>query len=242
MHMLGLSDGEVNVYLVSLQLGPESVQEIAKKTGLSRVSVYSSIEALTKLGLMTSVEKGKKQLYTAEPPERIVSLAENKVSRLKAMTEEIKDDIEELKLVQNGDKPIVKMFEGLEAFSAIQDDVLKTEIHQMCEFGNLDEINRVYPYEAKVRSDYLGKLAKRANMKRRLIFLSKNTKPNTIEDNKEIKYLDINKFRFFGDIFFYNDTVWISNFKNRQISVMIKNQEIKDTFQAAFEILWENTN
>jgi len=240
LQSLGLSESETNVYLAVLKLGPQPVQAISKEVKLSRVTVYAAIESLTKLGLMTSVEKGKKQVYAAEPPERIVSLAENRVNSMKSTIQEIKNSIQELKLVQSGDKPVVKMFEGPEAFGAIQEDVLNSQIGRMMyEFGNLDEITRVYPYQENIRADYLKKLAKMP-IERRLIFLTKNKTPQSIEANKKIKYLDESKCKFFGDIFVYGDTVWISSFKGKQITVMVKSQEIKDTFEAALSALWDS--
>lgn len=239
LRLLGLHDSEVAVYLEVLKSGPSPVQHIAKETKLSRVTVYSAIEELAKIGLMTSVEKGKKQVYATEPPERIVSLAENKMNSLKSTIQEIRSNIDELKLLQSGDKPVVKMFEGLEAFGVIQDDVLhQKNMELMCEFGNLDEIDRVYPYEEGTREKFYNKLST-LKTDRRLIFYSKNKQEKYNEKNKTIKFLDGEK-KFYGDIFFYNDTVWLSSFKTKPITVMIKSQEIKDTLQAAFDILWES--
>lgn len=234
LQLLGLSDTESKIYLEVLKMGPSPVQEIAKKIGLSRVSVYSLIESLTKIGLMTSVEKGNKQLYAAEPPERIISLAENKANNLKISIQEIKSSIQELKLVQSGDRPVVKMYEGIEAFVAIQEDVTNSNIDQMCEFGNLDDVDITYPYEAL--EPFYKKLAK-TKFERKLIFYTKTKTPRTSEPNKKIKYLENTK-EFHGDIFFYGNTVWLSGFKGRQITVMIKSQEIKDTLQAVFDIAW----
>ncbi|MCX6782281.1 MAG: helix-turn-helix domain-containing protein [Candidatus Magasanikbacteria bacterium] len=237
LNLLGLADSETTVYLSVLKSGPETVQNIAKNVGLSRVTVYAAIESLTKRGLMTSVEKGKKQFYAVEPPERIISLAENKTSQMQSMIKEIKENIQELKLIQSGDKPVVKMFEGPDAFTAIQEDVLGSKIDLMCEFGNIDEIDRVYPYDKGVRNNFFDRLSKMP-MERRLVFVSTDPRPKTNEPNKKIKYLDIEKFKFYGDIFIYNDTLWMSSFKGKQITVMIKSQEIKDTLQAAFDLIW----
>ena len=74
LQQLGLSDKEAKTYLASLELGPVSVQEIAKKSGLKRPTVYFAIEQLIKMGLMSSFEKGKKRYFSAESPERLVSL------------------------------------------------------------------------------------------------------------------------------------------------------------------------
>lgn len=237
LNLLGLTDSEASIYLAVLKSGPETVQNIAKIVGLSRVTVYAAIESLTKHGLMTSVEKGKKQFYAVEPPERLVSLAENKTSQMQSMIKEIKDNIQELKLIQSGDKPVVKMYEGVEAFAAIQEDVLQAKTDLICEFGNRDEIDRVYPYGQEVRSKYLGKLATKP-AERRLIYISKNKQPRNVEKNKIIKFLP-DSYNFTGDIFFYEDKIWLSNFQDKQLAVMIKSKELKDTLQAMFDIIWD---
>lgn len=240
LRLLGLQGSEVTVYLEVLKSGPSPVQDIAKATKLSRVTVYSAIEELSKQGLMTSVEKGKKQVYAAEPPERIVSLAETKMNGLKTTIQEIRSNIDELKLLQSGDKPVVKMFEGVEAFGAIQEDVLQQNkgIDRMCEFGNLTVIEQTYPYGQKMRDDFKNRLAK-MDFERQLIFISKNKTPNPIEGNKHTKYLP-DTVNFYGDVFMYNDTIWLSSFKSKQMAVMIKSKEIKDTLQAAFDLLWKS--
>lgn len=235
--LLGITDSETKIYLAVLKSGPDTVQNIAKAVGLSRVTVYAAIEALTKHGLMTSVEKGKKQFYAAEPPERIVTLAENKTSQMQTIIKEIKENIQDLKLVQSGDKPVVKMYEGIEAFAAIQDDVIKSKSEELCEFGNIDEINRVYPYGYEHQKHYYDQLAK-MKTNRKLIFISKEKKPHSIETNKTIKYLPDN-IKFYGDIFFYGDKVWLSNFKDRQVTVMIQSREIRETIQSMFDMIWE---
>ena len=234
---LGFSETESRLYLEVLEMGPSSVQEIAKVVGLSRVSVYAVIETLTRSGLMTSVEKGKKRLYAAEPPERIVSLAEKKASDLGAAVKGIKNSIQELKLAQAGEKPIVKMYEGSEVFVAMQEDLLANRPEQICEFGNIDEIDRLYPYE---RLAPLHKQLAKLKLKRRLIYQTKEGLRRPDEPNKQIKYLKGETKYFPGDFFIYKDTVWLVSFSGKQITVMIKSRAIKETLQAAFDILWES--
>ena len=74
LQALGLSEKEAKVFLASLELGPDTVQNIAKKSGINRPTAYVQIESLKKKGLMSEVEKGKKVLNTAESPERLSSL------------------------------------------------------------------------------------------------------------------------------------------------------------------------
>ena len=79
---VGLTDSEQKVYLSALEAGESSVQHLAKKTKLSRVTVYSVIETLTQHGLMSSVEKGKKTYYIAEPPERLITYGEELLQKM----------------------------------------------------------------------------------------------------------------------------------------------------------------
>jgi len=239
LQMLGLTESEVSVYLATLKLGSQPVQNIAKEMRFSRVTVYAAIESLTKHGLMTSVEKGKKQLYAAEPPERIVWLAENKMHDLKNSIDEIKSSISELKLIQSGDKPIVKLFEGSDAMGAMEEDVLPKKIDIMYEFGNRDRAEEIYPIDRDTRKKYFEELAKK-KIDRRLMFLAKEKDPRSVEVNKHMKFLNEAESNFDGDVFVYADTVWLTSLKNKQISVYIQNKEIADTLKALLEIAWKN--
>lgn len=238
--ILGLNESETKIFISMLKSGPETVQNIAKNVNFSRMTVYTAIQSLTKHGLVTSVERGKKQFYTAEPAERIIALAENKTSQMQSIIKDIKDNIQELKMIQKGDKPVVKLFEGMDAFTAIQEDVISSNASRICEFGNIDEIDRIYPYGVNIRKKYFGKLAKKP-LERHLIFLSKEKRPRIEEPNKIVKYLpDHFKLNFTGDIFIYEDKIWLSNFKDNQLTVMIQNKELKDVVQAMFDIIWNN--
>ncbi len=235
LQILGLTDAESKVYLYSLKAGPQSVLEIARSVKLSRVTIYNVIGSLTKLGLMTSIEKGKKQVYAAEPPERVVALANNRINSMQATVKEINHHINELKLMESGDKPVVKMYEGMEAFRALQEDVLNTKTEEVFEYGNLDDIDILYPN--RYDQPYFKKLIKK-KINRKIIFLSKKQEPGVVKkDNNHIIYT--NKGDFHGDIVVYDDIVWMSSFKGKQIAVMIKDKDITSTVKYAFDNLWD---
>jgi len=71
LEKLGLSDKEAAVYLASLELGPSPVQVISRKAEVNRATTYVMIEVLLQKGLMSTFDKGKKTMYTAEKPERL---------------------------------------------------------------------------------------------------------------------------------------------------------------------------
>ena len=236
LQVLGLTEAESKVYLHILKSGPSPVLQVAKLLELSRVTIYNVIESLTEQGLMTSVEKGRKQLYASEPPERIIILANSKIHKMKSMVEEIKSGIDELKLIQSGDKPVVKMYEGSEAFEAIQEDLLKSDVDTMYEFGNFDDIEKMYP--KRYEDEYYKKLEKK-NIKRKGFYFSSDVKEGFGKKGTADVYYS-NDTDFHGDLLIYDDKVWLSSFKGKQISVMIKDPAIMQMVKKFFEVTWNN--
>src|SRR5438552_3905136 len=63
LRSLGFTESEAKIYLLSLEMGATPVQDLAKKAKVSRVTTYTVIESLMADGLMSTVQKGKKNLY-----------------------------------------------------------------------------------------------------------------------------------------------------------------------------------
>lgn len=232
---LGFTDSEIAVYLTSLKEGPLSVQDLARKTGVSRVTVYHVIESLTNQGLMTSVEKGAKQLYTAEPPERVVSLGESRLQKMKQTVGEMQERIQELKMIQTGSRPVVKLFEGDEALRAMFSDFLASGAKEIREFGNIEAGDDLI--DPTVYKPFYDQLNKR-RIKRKLLFLAKNSEPKSGSDLEEIRLLP-KQLDFNGDIFLYGNKVVLSSTEGKHIAVIIESDSIAKTVSAAFDLLWE---
>ncbi len=79
---IGLNEKDAKVYLASLELGQSVVQDIAKKAGVNRAMTYFVIEALMKMGLMSSFHKGKKQFFVATDPDRFSDILQQEKLRV----------------------------------------------------------------------------------------------------------------------------------------------------------------
>lgn len=230
---LGFTDSESKIYLISLEMGASSVQDIAKQADVSRVTTYAVIESLTKHGLMSSVQKGKKTYYTAESPERLVSYVQNRMKNMEATLKEVEVAINDLKLMQGGEKPIVKLFEGPEALKAIHDDVILSKPTTVDEFYNADEIMSLY--DADELNTFKEKLAK-LNPKIRGFILT-NQDPKGFGKNVSITKLSKDKHNFDGDVLVYGNKIALSTFKGRHISVLIESKVLADTMRAMFDTM-----
>ena len=229
---LGFTDSEAVIYLASIELGPAPVQDLAKQANVSRVTTYAVIESLSERGLMSSVEKGKKKLFVAESPERLVSFVHGRVQEMSATLKEVESTLGELRLLQKGEKPVVKLFEGKEALKAILDDVVASKAKHIDEFGNLDEIIR-YNSRLELMPYYKQLDANKTHTRGYYLAKEQEMKPGRTSHSTEV--LDPSKFSFGGDIFVYGSKVALSTFRGKQISILIESQDIADTVRAMFD-------
>jgi sugar-specific transcriptional regulator TrmB len=233
LRSLGLTESETTVYLLSLELGPVPVQEIARKAGVSRMTTYTAIESLASRGLMSSLQKGKKMLYTAENPERLLSFVQNKIGEVESTKREIEASLNELRLKQRGEKPAVKLLEGVEGLRTYLEDVVATKPNNTCELFNADVVSEVFnPEELRPLRSALSKL----KVHGRALHAGQLRIPSRVE--VESHMITQNHKKFGGDIFIYGNKVAFSTLHGKIITVIIESQEIADTVQALFDLAW----
>lgn len=235
LRSLGFNESEARLYLTSLEMGPSPVQEIAKKAKVSRVTAYSAIEKLAELGLMSTVQRNKKHLYAAESPERLVSFVLGRIQTMEATLGEIKDSISELKLIERGEKPVVRMFEGKEGIKALHDDIIKAAPERIEELGNLNTIMQVFtPEELQPFRKKLSEL----NVKGRLLHIG--DLPYTPRNEARVRKIINKDIQFNGDITIYGSRVSLNTFHGKLITVIIESEEIANTMRSLFELAWKS--
>lgn len=123
LRSLGLLDSEIKTYIATFQHGAGTVLDLTKLTKLSRQATYVAIESLIKRGLMSSVLHGKKRLYAAEHPSKLLAYAKRRESEVQERMHDLERAIPELELQMGGERPVVKLFEGKEGIRAIIQDL-----------------------------------------------------------------------------------------------------------------------
>lgn len=228
---LGFTDSEARIYMISLEMGPASVQDIARKAKVSRVTTYAVIESLTERGLMSSVQKGKKTNYTAESPERLVSFVQSRMKEMESTLKEVEHGIADLRLLQRGEKPVVKIFEGSEGIRAILDDIKTSNPPMIYEFGNVDAIKNIFPQLEAIKP-HKQELSRRRIMSKSIYSSKEEIVPRP---HSEVFYTP-DGFDFTGDITVYGNKVALYTFKGKLISVLIESEELAQTFKDFFRL------
>lgn len=227
---LGLSEKEAKVYLALLQFDRSTINELAKKTGVNRTTVYPVLETLEKKGLVSEVNEEKKTYYHAEAPERLETYVERQRVLLDEQAGRLKDMIPQIKSIQRevGERPVVKFFEGREgAISAYHEfydmhDKTAKEGYFIYNRDLLDEV-----YTEKERETFFE------------IRKNKQVTPISIYANEsgEHKFktpgtrtrIDNNKYPILADITIIEDRVMVATLKGKTTSVVIKSKDIAIT-------------
>jgi len=142
---IGFLKSETKTYLAGLELGPATVIDLSKKTGLSRQATYQAIKLLSERGILSSMQQGKKTYYVAESPKKLLSYAKRYEANVKERLKELEEAVPELSLLVGGEKPVVRLFEGKEGSRAILEDIALSKPKEVWEIGDLVAFRKVFP-------------------------------------------------------------------------------------------------
>lgn len=124
---LKLTEKEIATYLILLENGASTVQDISRATGVNRVSVYSALDELKQKGLVTESRKGKKKLFVAEDPENLERLVAQKQEEVKFEQQLLQNTILPMLRaidINQESKPQIKFFEGAEGIYKVFDEYI----------------------------------------------------------------------------------------------------------------------
>ncbi|MBI5654945.1 hypothetical protein HZC53_04835 [Candidatus Uhrbacteria bacterium] len=232
LRSIGLNESEVEVYLAALEGGPAQAQMLVKKSGFSRPATYLAIEQLMQKGLMSSVKFGKRYQYAAEPPERLVNYGKSQVNNLSTKVGEIEHGLDDLRLMQHGERPSVKFYEGVEGLKAILQDLADSKPESTLEIANMEAVRGVFTTE---ELQAVQRILVKIKAKGRALL---SGKVNSIRPGVEARLLPKDEFGFYGDILVYGDKVAMVSFKGKMVGAVIENPVLAQTQRALFELAW----
>ncbi|PJA47046.1 hypothetical protein CO172_03140 [Candidatus Uhrbacteria bacterium CG_4_9_14_3_um_filter_36_7] len=239
---IGLSEKEAAVYLASLELGPAVVQDVAKKANVNRATTYVCIESLAARGLMSTYVKGKKRFFTAESPDRLLSIVRLQRRELEEKEREVESTIPKLLALFNveGEKPHVRYMEGpqgiktiLEIFESLEGDIIQ--------IVPVEEVERIHELISE-RENHLDKLKKQGTVCRALAVM-KEMNFDRFPDlpKSEIRAIPQDKFPIHGEISVRGNTVFMYSYKSTLLGLVITCKELADTLRALFQLAWDGS-
>jgi sugar-specific transcriptional regulator TrmB len=226
LKQIGLLDGEIEVYLCLLRIGPSLVSRINKETGLHRTHIYDLLEKLKEKGLVsTFIQSGKKH-FSPAPPKKILQYIEEK----KISIQSILPELEELTTLPR-EETHVELFKGKEGLKTVLQDVLHTN-KDYSVMGSIKQFETILRFALP---QFLKKIESQG-IKERIICDKKEhvlkIKGGTYKYLKT-EYLSPSSFWVYGNkiaIFVWHMPYFV---------IVINNKEVSETYQNYFEFFWK---
>jgi HTH-type transcriptional regulator, sugar sensing transcriptional regulator len=105
---IGLTPGEIKVYLSLLELGPSSAGNILENAGIQNSVFHFCVNKLIEKGLVSYVKSGKIRIYKASDPENFLIYLKDKEKKIKEILPELKE-----RQVNFKEKLKAEVFEGI---------------------------------------------------------------------------------------------------------------------------------
>lgn len=235
LESLGLQKSEVKTYLAALKLGPSTVIALAKSVKLSRQATYLAINSLTERGVMSSVQRGKKHYYAAEPPEKLVAYARRFEMQMKEKIADLERQAPLLELQMGGERPTVRVFEGKTGLKEVFEEVTNARLKETWEITDVKAM-----YSVLSREDLKSLHASYDRLGTRIhgLYAPESESQALTQAGADSDHLILaDKYRnFMTDIGIYGNKLALMTFEGKMHSVVIESKSIVNTMKILFEL------
>ncbi|MFH1977981.1 MAG: helix-turn-helix domain-containing protein [Candidatus Aenigmatarchaeota archaeon] len=242
LRKLGLTEGEIKVYLALLRLGETTSGPIVDESRVSVSKVYTILNRLSQKGLVSHIVKRKTKYFIPADPDRLVVYLQEKKEEMKEQEKKLNEMLPLLKLEHDTaiTKETAQIYDGMKGIQTARERTLKimNKGDQMWIIGIAKTA-----YEGYMTS-YFKDYHKRRHQKGircRYLYNESAKKPYGKTSTKyplsEVRYMpDGLVTHAWMEI--YADTVTIGINKGKSFSVVIQNQEVANSFKIYAQLLW----
>jgi len=236
---LGLKENEIKIYLESLKIGPVTVGNLAKKTGLYRTYVYDILEKLIDLGLVKYVITSNKKHYQAEEPKKLFEWITEKEEKLKKEKEIITNIIpllEKLKKQEEEHKAFI--YRSKKGIKTIFEDQLE-EKNKILVLGAQGKFRKAFPiyWEQWVRRLNKLKIPIKVIYNASLRKRKEEVKKLNLR-TAELKFLP-RDFDFPSTVNIWHNKVATILWTEQPFAFVIESKEVVKSYKNFFRILWK---
>lgn len=233
-NLLGISEQEALVYLGLLELGEANIQDIAKKSGVKRTSIYNFLQKIKESGLIIQTGKQGGKLYSAVNPKQLVDIGKSRLLELEELTPKLtalyKDSL---------DKPKVMYFEGVEGIKDAYTDMLNTK-EPIISYEDIDYLKKMLPTKYY---DYLPPERAKRGIPLRTISRDSQEARKFSQNDRELvrqtKFISSEKPLKTEINIYGNKALLISFREDRPFATIIEDKDIVETLRTSWNELWK---
>jgi len=238
LEALGLSTAESKVYLELLRLGPSTVAQLVKQTGMYKANIYQSLQRLYQKGIISHHSQEGHKVFRIQRPDSLMDYLGKKEEDLiqqKKLAKKFIDEVNRLEKIEQVSES-AEVFYGLAGVKKIYRDIVEQK-HDSYVYGSSTESETI------IGAHYWKNLHQKqldAGLKMNMIF-HKSLRHWSNALPKEVCQL-----RFFDEPFepltettIYGDTVALTVWLKIPVVTIIKNKHVAVSYKQIFDILWK---
>jgi HTH-type transcriptional regulator, sugar sensing transcriptional regulator len=240
LQKIGLSEKEAKIYLAALELGEDTVSNIAKKAEIKRPTAYVILEELVAKGYVSEKPKHKGSTYIAESPENLKSILKEKE---KAFGEAL-PFLRAMYNVEKG-KPQVRVYEGIEGMKQIYTQTVWKSKTEILFFSSIRKIYETIPGLLDTWVDDMTKGGVYQHETKEFI----NPDPVDIDyslramkanPNQQVRVIPKDfPYKFIGtDNAIFEDKIMMVSFEEKLFTTVIQSKAIVETMKTLFNLAW----
>jgi sugar-specific transcriptional regulator TrmB len=227
LYDLGLTPVESKIYLTLLELGSASANDVARKSGIHRRSVYDAMERLIEKGLIAYIKRNNRRLYQAAEPERLLGLLDEHKKGVETILPEL-----QVRYSHSREKQETLFYKGKNGLRTIFDDQIRVGKEVLVIGGHLGASEIIKAYFPKYTN-----MRKEKKVQLRIIYSGGNKRKEEIPLS-DVRYLP-EGYGSLASTNIYGDKVAIIMWTDDPMGVLINNKEVAKAYREYFELLWK---
>lgn len=243
LEKLGLTKGEIKVYMALNKLGESSIGPIGKESKVSKSKIYDILDKLIEKGLVGYITKDGTKHFSANDPHMILGYISRKEDELERTKTEVNAILPRLMMERASvsEKRIAELYEGYQGIKAIREELMQTfKANDTLFVLGAPKIANV-KWEGWFLDFHKRRVEKKIGLQ--IIYNADAKEYGEIRTKMqftEVRYLP-NKLVSPNWIDVFPEAVLFVMILQTPIAFVVRDKELANSFRAYFEIMWKNS-
>ena len=240
LRKIGLTEGEVKVYLALLRLGETTVGAIGRESKVSKSKMYDILDKLIEKGFVGYIVKSGTKYFAANDPKMILEYINKKADEIEKTKQEAEKILPKLSMQRAtlGQKKIAEVYEGFHGLKAVREELILTLkkgdeflvlgapkiANEKWENWFLDFHKRRISREVKMRIIYNSNAREFGEIRKKFKLTQVKYLPN---DLVSPNWIDI-----------FSDAILFVVLLKEPLTFVIRDKSLADSFRSYFDIMW----
>ena len=239
LEKIGLSPGEIKVYLAGLKLGPCLASSLAKETNLKRPLVYHLLETLESKGLSNKNARQIGAKFSMEPAKRLLDILERQKKQIESMENKLETVLPEFdSIYQPISKPAkIRFYEGKEGLKNVAQETLKSKDKQFFLFSAMDNLLKMFDEEFML---YWAEQRKKQKIKSKSIWTTEAPADFLKTSLRNLRIAPSN-MKVPCTIVIFDDKVAVFSPPEQLFVFVVESREFGQTMKIFFDSVWRKS-